>query len=152
MTDDQRRDFSNLILFCDPHHDFVDDHPSIYNVEMLHRWKDQREAKPEEALARLREVTPAGLRKIVVESLEEHDERLLSAIQRLETSDAQAAALMRNLLDELTEAYSLQRRALNPDLVSEFSSAVSRFSRLAGSIELFDSAVRRYSRMPKRDW
>ena len=35
MTDDDRRDHPNLILFCDPHHDLVDERPERYTIETL---------------------------------------------------------------------------------------------------------------------
>ena len=97
---------TNLMLFCDPHHYVVDarDKEAIYTPEVLYRWKAQRESAPREALKRLREVTPVGLRKIVAEGLQQHDARLLGALDRLESNDREAAALMRDLVDELTEA------------------------------------------------
>jgi predicted phage gp36 major capsid-like protein len=152
MDDDQRRAFSNLILFCKPHHDLVDNNPRIYEIDTLARWKTQRESDPEEALERLREVSPSGLRKIVADGLHQHDEMMMSAISRLESTDREAAALMRSLIDELTEAYSLQRKALNPGLVEEFSTAVRQFRHLSGAIEQFSNAVGRYERMPKPEW
>jgi hypothetical protein len=126
MTDDERSDFRNLILLCDPHHDVVDDNKklNIYTTEVLTRWKFQREANPREALSRLRDVTPSGLRKIVAEGLAQRNSDLLDALTRLESNDQEAAELMRSLLDELTEAYSqLRDSALNPDLIEQLSNA-----------------------------
>ncbi len=118
MTDDQRRDFANLVVMCTPHHDIIDiKEPDLYPPEILLRWKDQREASPAEALTRLREVTPSGLRKIVADGLREHDTRLVQTLSRLEASDREAAHLMRSLLDELTEAYSRLREGIDPDTV-----------------------------------
>jgi hypothetical protein len=126
MTDDERRDFRNLMLLCDPHHDVVDDNKKvhIYTAEVLTRWKSQREANPREALSRLRDVTPSGLRRIVAEGLAQRNSDLLDALTRLESNDQEAAELMRSLLDELTEAYSqLKDSALNPDLIEQLSDA-----------------------------
>lgn len=163
MTVDERRHFSNLMLFCDPHHDLVDDRPDYYTATMLFRWKDQREAEPREALQRLREVTPAGLRKIVADGLEQHDIKMLQALDRLERKDRDAYVLMRSLVDELAEAYSLRRRqALDPDTVSSFrkavkdlrgsgldpdtvgtlSKAVRELRSLSSTLEAFSSAAR----------
>ncbi|MBO2453638.1 hypothetical protein J4573_41575 [Actinomadura barringtoniae] len=149
MSDDERRAVANLVIFCDPHHDRVDKkaNEKIFPVETLVRWKAQIEADPHEAVRRLREVSPEGLRKIVSEGLEQHDTLLVRAIDRLEESDRQAANLMRDLIDELTEAYSLQRRRLNPDLVEELSSASRRLYAMSGMIETFDNAVRRAERL-----
>lgn len=45
MTDDQRRDFSNLILLCKPHHNLVDKrHPDRFPAQVLRAWKSEREA------------------------------------------------------------------------------------------------------------
>lgn len=124
MSDDDRRSGRNLILLCKPHHEIVDvQQPELYSVEILLRWKAQREASPREALERLREVTPSGLRKIVADGLREHDTRLLRAIDRLETSDHESASLMRSLLDELTEAYSRLHDGIDPDTVAQLDSA-----------------------------
>jgi hypothetical protein len=144
MTNDQRRDFKNLMLLCDPHHDLADDKKKedVYTVEVLTRWKAQREADPREALSRLREVTPSGLRKIVAEGLAQRDSQLLDALNRLENGDKEAAALMRTLLDELTEAYSeLQSNALNPYLISELSEAVTTLDGLRGVLSEFTDAI-----------
>ena len=142
MTNDQRRDLANLMLFCDPHHDEVDakEKEEIYTLEVLHRWKAQRESAPREALKRLREVTPAGLRKIVAEGLQQHDARLLSVLGRLESDDREAAALMRNLVDELTEAYTRQRQGLDPDLIAEFSAATLRLTQMKEALQELSAA------------
>jgi len=151
MTDDERRDQANLILFCHPHHYLVDDktRAHIYTAEALLRWKSQREAAPREALKRLREVTPSGLRRIVAGGLEEHDARILGALDRLEKHDREAAALMRNLMDELTEAYSLQRRrALDPDMVAEFGQSVKTLRGMRGTLDEFITAATAFRRRP----
>jgi hypothetical protein len=118
MTDDERRNFANLVVMCKPHHQLIDvNEPDLYPAGLLRRWKAQREASPGEALERLREVTPSGLRRIVADGLRDHDARLEQALGRLETSDREAASLMRSLLDELTEAYSRLRDGIDPDTV-----------------------------------
>jgi hypothetical protein len=128
MTNDERRDLKNLMLLCGPHHLTVDDvkQTDYYTVELLTRWKEQREADPREALARLREVTPSGLREIVADGLAQRDSQLLDALDRLESSDRVAATLMRTLLDELTEAYSeLNTTSLSPHLIADLVEAAN---------------------------
>jgi hypothetical protein len=154
MTNDERRDFKNLILLCDPHHDIADDKKkeNIYTGEVLTRWKSQREADPREALSRLREVTPSGLRKIVAEGLAQRDFRILAALDRLEDEDQNAAALMRTLLDELTEAYSqLHSGALNPYVVSELSEATTILDSLRETLKDFTEAIQDFDfrRLPR---
>lgn len=168
MSDDQRRNAQNLVLMCKPHHEIVDiRHPSRYPVAILTRWKSQREAAPREALQRLREVTPSGLRKIVADGLKDHDTRLLKALNRLEGSDHEAAELMRSLLDELTEAYSRLRngidpdvvndlnrasrnllRTMDPDVVSQLDSAAHELAKMQSTIEAFIEAAPLIRRIP----
>ncbi|MBI3232719.1 MAG: hypothetical protein HYZ42_01525 [Bacteroidetes bacterium] len=47
MTDDERRDFSNLILLCDEHHTIIDnkDNELKFPVSLLKKWKTEHEAK-----------------------------------------------------------------------------------------------------------
>lgn len=47
MTDDERRDFSNLILLCDEHHTIIDnkDNEPKFPVSLLKKWKAEHEAK-----------------------------------------------------------------------------------------------------------
>jgi hypothetical protein len=159
MTDDQRRDLPNLMLLCDPHHQQADskEREKTFTREVLERWKAQREADPRAALQRLREVTPAALRDIVAEGLEQHDIRLLGAINRLEEEDREAAVLMRGLVDELAEAYSRIRQGLPADvmemfaiavnsmppgdLLEQFAMAVGNLERLTGTLNNFTEAA-----------
>jgi hypothetical protein len=148
MTNDQRRRFSNLMVLCDPHHDIVDQQWEQYTVETLHRWKEQREAAPDEALKRLREVTPTGLRKIVADGLKDHDEKLLRVLDRLSEQDIETASLVRGLIDELTEAYTWQSRNLpDPDVLGSFGQAVYRLRDMMDGMDSFARAVRRYERI-----
>ncbi len=47
MNDDERRDFSNLILLCDEHHTIIDNkaNETIYPVSLLKKWKTEHEAE-----------------------------------------------------------------------------------------------------------
>jgi hypothetical protein len=154
MTDDQRSDFRNLMLLCDPHHDLVDDKKkeNFYTTEVLTRWKTQREANPREALNRLRDVTPSGLRKIVAEGLAQRDSNLLDALNRLENNDQEAAKLMRSLLDELTEAYSqLKGSMLNPDLIEQLGDAAALLDKHSEMLSEFTETIAHFdfSRIPR---
>ena len=148
MTDNQRRDLPNLLLLCDPHHGEVDDEDNLdlYTAEVLRRWKRQREADPREALQRLREVTPAGLRNIVADALEDHDVRLLQALDRLGRNDREAASLLRGLIDELTESYSRLRQSLDLDLVYSLGKSVRELRDIAPVLDVFARTVSRNAR------
>ena len=138
---DQYRDLRNLLLLCDQHRSEVDAKEVVYTVEVLHRWKGQREAGHRAALRRLREVTPLGLRKVIEESLQEHDARLLDALDRLEETDPGAARLIRSLIDELTEAYARRRGTLDPAMVNDFYMATRQLGRMQDILEEFVAAV-----------
>lgn len=47
MTDDERRDFNNLILLCDEHHEIIDnmENEGNYPVSLLAEWKKDHENK-----------------------------------------------------------------------------------------------------------
>ena len=47
MNDDERRDFSNLILLCDEHHTIIDNKVNEirFPVSLLKKWKTEHEAK-----------------------------------------------------------------------------------------------------------
>jgi hypothetical protein len=47
MTDDERRDFTNLILLCDEHHKIIDNKANEmkFPVSLLKKWKTEHEAK-----------------------------------------------------------------------------------------------------------
>lgn len=168
MTDDYRCGFGNLVVMCKPRHETIDiREPDLYPAEVLLRWKAQREASPAEALERLREVTPSGLRKIVADGLRVHDARLVEALGRLEASDREAASLMRSLLDELTEAYSRLRHGidpdtvdllhratrhlgdhLNPDVVGQLDKAARRLASMQSTLDALIDAVPALRRIP----
>ncbi|HEU5025926.1 MAG TPA: hypothetical protein VFV01_13485 [Spirillospora sp.] len=154
MTDDQRRAIENLMIFCHPHHSLIDklDNAPRYTVVVLHRWKAQREADPNEAVKRLREVSPSGLRKIVADGLERHDTLMLEAIARLKRSDQEAASVMRSLIEELTEAYAIQRQGLNPDMVEMLNLAADKLMRFGGSdtAEMLNLAADRLERAARQ--
>jgi hypothetical protein len=154
MTNDERRDLTNLMLLCGPHHIMVDDlkQTDYYTAELLIRWKEQREADPREALARLREVTPSGLRKIVADALAQRDSQLFDALERLESSDHEAATLMRILLDELTEAYSeLNNTALNPHRIADLYEAANTLASMKSILVEFVTVMQTtdFRRLPR---
>jgi hypothetical protein len=150
MSDQQRRHVANLLLLCDVHHRIVDEHELAYPARTLRRWKAQREVGPRQALERLREVTPDGLRELVADGLRDHDDKLAHALGRLGDRDAEAAALMRGLIDELTEAYTWQRRRMpDPYVMADFSRAVGKLAGMSGTLDAFAAAVRTYRNMPR---
>jgi hypothetical protein len=58
---------------------------------------------------------------------------------------------MRGLIDELTKAYTWQRRRIpDPYTLAEFSSAVGKLARMSSVLDGFTQAVRLYQRMPRQ--
>lgn len=114
--------FENLILLCDEHHKLVDDRKlwRQYPKEMLREWKNDREEGARDTLAGLREISPAKLQELVSEAVTARDENLEDLARRLSGVDAESAASIRAVLEELKR----RRQALDPDTVSIFSKAV----------------------------
>jgi iron-sulfur cluster repair protein YtfE (RIC family) len=102
MTNDQRRAFANLIFLCTPHHLFVDKiRPQDYPIEVLEKWKRDRETGK---LAQLRlqgNITEDHFQEIVADALEEKIKEVREAIARIEQIDTDAAALLRELADQM---------------------------------------------------
>ena len=69
MTDNERREFDNLILLCDEHHVIIDNeyNEEIYTVELLKEWKSKHENKISELLMAKNPLSkqPLALNKVV---------------------------------------------------------------------------------------
>jgi len=66
MTDDERRAFSNLLLLCKPHHDWVDRlHPERFPPDVLRQWKKDREQDQAADLRALPPLDQEQLAKLV---------------------------------------------------------------------------------------
>jgi hypothetical protein len=95
-----------------------------FPIERLQEWKREREHGQYEQLQGLREVTEDRLVRLIAQAQDERDQEMTAVLGRLETSDREAAGLMRELLDELSVAN--RRSALD-----------------LGAVEMLDSASRR---------
>ena len=142
MTDDQRRDLPNLMLFCDPHHNVVDakDNEKIYTAEVLLEVEGSARVGAPRG--------PETAARSHARRLAQDRRRRTSTARRqaphrtgpAESNDREAAALMRSLVDELTEAYARQQHSLNPILVQEFSAATYRLTEMSDMIEELSAA------------
>lgn len=69
MTDDDRREFDNLILLCDEHHVMIDNkqNETLYPTELLKKWKIDHQKKVLEALSGkdLLSKNPLALNKVI---------------------------------------------------------------------------------------
>lgn len=93
-------------------------------------------------------MTPSALREIVADGLREHDAKLVSVIDRLETNDKEAAVLVGGLVDELTEAYSRMRETLSSEVLESFNLPVDTLSRLRETLDDFVMATYRLRDIP----
>jgi hypothetical protein len=103
MTNDQRRAFANLIFLCMPHHTYVDKiRPQDYPIEVLEKWKCDRETGKLAQLIQVGNITEDRFQEIVADALEEKIKEVREAIARIEQIDTDAAALLRELADQMT--------------------------------------------------
>jgi hypothetical protein len=133
-----------FILLCHPHHTIVDKRrPQDFSVKTLQGWKAEREKDHEAALSRLREVTPEGLQQVLAAVLEDRDQRLHRALERLEQSDAEAAQLLRSLMDEVADLRHL--RYIDAGVAEDFARAAHHLYQVfnSGALEEFARATRR---------
>ena len=157
MPEEDRKAFTNLILLCHPHHTLVDKlRPQDFSIPTLREWKASREAANQEALSRLREVTPDALQTMLADALKERDERLDDAIEQLQHVNAEAAHLLHSVLDEmqvlrhsntygLTEEFINAANRLHPDILEAFALAASRLDP-----DILEAFVRATYRLPDR--
>jgi hypothetical protein len=155
MTNDQRRAFANLIFLCTPHHSYVDKRPQDYPIEVLERWKRDRETGKLAQLSQVGNITEDRFQEIVVDALEEKIKDVREAIARIERIDTEAAALLRELADQMTrptfntevaemlrDSASILRLVLDEENVTTLSMAAAKLSdmdlpRIAAQLEEF---------------
>jgi hypothetical protein len=102
MDDEERNAFENLIFLCHPHHVVVDrTQADRFPVDVLEEWKRQRESGQQATLRGLRNVTEAGLQNLIGDVFSQQNQRVENVLARLERSDAEAAAVMAELRDEI---------------------------------------------------
>ncbi|WP_182885385.1 HNH endonuclease [Microbispora sp. H10885] len=148
MTEDELDDFPNIILLCRPHHKRIDGRRrDLYPPELLQEWKAKREGPGLSALDGLGRLTEDRLREILVDAHESIAERMHEAIERFEATDAEAAALLRALIDELAEA-RLEAMGLDPDLVTMLSSSSDQLITLGDYAPLLASAAEDLKHLP----
>ncbi|MEV0169335.1 HNH endonuclease [Nonomuraea fuscirosea] len=119
-------DFPNIILLCRPHHRRIDGRRrDLYPPPVLQEWKRWREGPGLMVLEGLGRLTEERLHDIFVEANEMLADRMRLAMDGFAAVDAEAAALLRSLIDELAEA-RLNAVGLDPDLITMLSSSSDR--------------------------
>jgi hypothetical protein len=130
MTDAQRDAFSNLLLLCLVHHTRVDGiNKKDYKPETLHKWKADREADGQDALAGLTRLTEEDLQVIIIDAFQEQTKYIVEVLDRLEQSDKEAADLLRKLLNELQE-FREYSTLLDPDSATKLYHASLQLAEL----------------------
>lgn len=120
MTNDQRRAFANLIFLCTPHHLFVDKmRPQDYPIGLLEKWKHDRETGKLAQLSQQSNITEDHFQEIVADALEQKIKEVREAIARIEQIDTDAAALLRDLADQMN------RPTFNTDAVEMLHQSAS---------------------------
>ncbi|MFC1442863.1 hypothetical protein ABUW04_31900 [Streptacidiphilus sp. N1-10] len=101
----EREGFSNLLLLCIPHHTLVDGQRTAarYPLELLRRWKSDREADGVEALAGLRDLTESRLAEMIATAQGELLDRVRPALDEFGKSAPELANLLKLVLDELAD-------------------------------------------------
>lgn len=129
MTDEQRRAWSNLILLCTAHHRVIDKvRPDRYTVDILERWKGEREAGAPSRLDDREEITEDRLDQMIRRALREaiNDARAGMAPPDRQTAEIlERAALQINptVAETLDLASGSLRYAMDPDNVDKVWSA-----------------------------
>lgn len=119
MSEDERREFSNLILLCKPHHELVDKrHPARFTVEDLEAWKHAREGDAAKRLSEVGPVTEDMLADLLTRSVAEEQMEITNSLRgqddvlRRRIQAVLADASFERVCDALTVAD--QRSLLSP--------------------------------------
>ncbi|MGC7096721.1 hypothetical protein ACPZ19_18770 [Amycolatopsis lurida] len=140
--------FENLLFLCKPHHDTVDEQGAArrFTIEVLEGWKLEREEDRYEKLRGLRDITEDGLVERITSALEERNHDIRTTLTRLERTDAEAAALIRELSDEI-KGLRNAGSVLDPDAVSMLNAAARDLGHLQDSASMLSSAARDLSHL-----
>ncbi len=104
LSKPQRDEFSNLILLCTVHHKTVDGKGwERYSVDLLERWKEEREAGSLDQLAGLSDLTEEKLSLMLAQAQSELLDRVSPALDAFAETAPDLAALLRTLTDELAD-------------------------------------------------
>jgi hypothetical protein len=134
MTDDQRRDFRNLILLCTPHHTYVDKiKPLDYPAGVLQEWKASKEKGRMAALSQISGLTDENLGAHVVNAARRATAELQQALGQLQELSPVAADLL---------------KAANA--AEMLYSASTRLSGLSAAAEMLYQAAHRFAAESRR--
>jgi len=147
MTDHARRDWSNVILLCKPHHRFVDETtPDDYPPAVLQKWKADRERG---ALAALQGVSDEDIPAAMAQAMNELLAEIRGAIEQLKAINPEAAQVLVDVdAADLLEAASHRLRHL-PDTAEMLYAAASHLPPdLSDSAEILFNASKNLAALP----
>ena len=94
MTDEQRRQFGNLLLLCPSHHRVIDViRPDDYSIDELVEWKKHREAGNYQILERIPVIDEDRLQTVLTDAIKQQGEELEKQVSRFEFAIAKLAAI-----------------------------------------------------------
>lgn len=142
MTQEERDAFENLIFLCGLHHKTIDEPggADAYPIKTLQEWKTDRESGVAEGLRGLRDLTEDRLAELIALAVQERDQDVRDTLARLDSTDSEAAALMRELRDEL-KAVQANGSIIDPDVASMLERAADQLGGLEDNAGMLASAA-----------
>lgn len=140
MSESEREAWLNKMLMCQPHHTEIDQEWQNYPIETLDQWKSQREADARGQLSGLRNLTESRLQEMMTVAIAESQKRIDETVARLERTDAEAAGVIRDLLDQLNDVRR-HGSLLNSDTIGVLSSAARSLANLRDDAVMLGSVA-----------
>jgi hypothetical protein len=143
----ERNSFANLILLCHPHHSEIDGTNSDqYPVELLERWKQEREADGLSALAGLGDLTEQRLGEMISEAQTALVTRIEPALDEFAKAAPELASLLKVTLKELSDP-RVHGFGLSEDEVNSLSRSSDGLAHLQDTAFLLVDASQRLSHL-----
>ncbi|GAA1554154.1 hypothetical protein GCM10009731_05610 [Streptomyces globosus] len=143
----ERNSFANLILLCHPHHSEIDGTNSDqYPVEVLERWKHEREADGLSALAGLSNLTEDRLGEMISGAQTALVTRLEPALDEFAKTAPELAALLKVTVKELANP-RVHGFGLSADEINSLSRSSDRLAHLQDTAFLLVDASQKLAHL-----
>ncbi|MFF3273126.1 hypothetical protein ACFYWU_19695 [Streptomyces chrestomyceticus] len=143
----ERNSFVNLILLCHPHHTEIDGpNSNQYRVEVLERWKQERETDGLDALAGLNDLTEQRLGELISGAQTTLVERIGPALDEFAKVAPELAALLKVTLKELADP-RVHGFGLSEDEIHSLSRSARDLSHLQDTAFLLAEAAQKLSHL-----
>lgn len=150
MTNEQRRDFSNLMLLCTPHHTYIDkSRPDDFPADLLKKWKHEKEKEAFGQIGGLQGLTDENLSSAVIQSLRDATRELREALERAHDLSPLAADLLKAVSEgEILYFASRDLRGL-PDAAETLYLAARQLPpNLSGTADILANAAHELRGLP----